>query len=227
VLRQIAADALHTDVDNITVEMGDSTLPTASVAGGSAGTTSWGWAVTNAARDLRQQLGRADGIPPNGLSAEADTSDLVADREVRPRHAFGAHFVEVHVDADTNEVRVARALGVFAAGRIMNPRLARSQFIGAMSMGLSMGLMEEGVLDPSFAEWVNHDLAEYHVVTNADIRDVDAIWLDEFDDDLNPMGGKGIGEIGIVGIAAAVANAGGVRDGVRIRDLPLRLDRLF
>ena len=227
VLRQIAADALDTDIDHVTVELGDSTLPTASVAGGSAGTTSWGWAITNAARELRQRLGRADGIPPGGMSADADTSDLVEARETRPRHAFGAHFVEVRVDVDTCEVRVERALGVFAAGRIMNPRTARSQFIGAMSMGLSMGLMEEGVLDAAFGEWVNHDLAEYHVVTNADIRDVDAVWLEESDNDLNPMGGKGIGEIGIVGAAAAVANAVAHATGTRIRDLPVRADKLF
>ena len=227
VLRQIAADALDTDVDNVTVELGDSTLPTASVAGGSAGTTSWGWAITNAARELRHELGRADGIPRSGLSAEFDTTDLVAQREVRPRHAFGAHFVEVTVDADTAEVRVERALGVFAAGRIMNPRTARSQFLGAMSMGLSMALMEGGTLDPAFGDWVNHDLAEYHVVTNADIRDIEAMWIEESDDDLNPMGGKGIGEIGIVGIAAAVANAVAHATGIRVRDLPVRVDTLL
>lgn len=227
VLRQIAADALGVDVDVVTVHLGDSTLPTASVAGGSAGTSSWGWAITDAARDLRGRLGRTDGVPAGGLSVEFDTTELLAERVTRPRHAFGAQFVEVHVDPVTAEVRVERALGVFAVGRIMNSRLARSQLLGGMTMGLSMGLMEGGVLDERFGQWMNHDLAEYHVATNADIRSIEAHWLDEDDDDLNPMGGKGIGEIGIVGIAAAVTNAVFDATGVRIRDLPVRVDKLW
>src|SRR5204863_475607 len=95
--------------------------------------------------------------------------------------------------------RVERMLGVFAVGRIVNPKTARSQFIGGMTMGIGMALMEEGVMDREFGDYLNHDLAQYHVPVNADVRDVDATWIDETDDELNPMGSKGIGEIGIVG----------------------------
>ena len=227
VLRQIAADALDVPLERVTVELGDSALPKASVAGGSTGTSSWGWAITEASRQLRAQLGRTDGIPAGGAFAEVDLTDLLGEREQRPRYAYGAHFVEVGVNADTGEVRLRRALGIFAVGRVMNPRTARSQLIGGMSMGISMALMEEGRLDPAFGDWVNHDLAEYHVVTNADIPAIEVDWLEEFDDDLNPMGGKGIGEIGIVGTAAAVTNAIAHATGVRIRDLPARADTLL
>jgi xanthine dehydrogenase YagR molybdenum-binding subunit len=134
--------------------------------------------------------------------------------------------VEARVDADTGEVRVPRMVGVFAAGRIVNPTTARSQLLGGMTMGLSMALMEESILDPAFGEWMNNDLADYHVATYADVGDIDVSWIDEDDPNLNPVGTKGIGEIGIVGTAAAVANAVWHATGVRIRDLPLRLDKL-
>jgi xanthine dehydrogenase YagR molybdenum-binding subunit len=118
-------------------------------------------------------------------------------------------------------------LGVFAAGRIINAKTARSQFIGGMTMGLGMALLEESVLDPRFGDYVNHDLATYHVPVCADVQDIDAIWIDEDDPHLNPMGAKGIGEIGIVGTAAAIANAVYHATGIRIRDLPIRLDKLL
>jgi xanthine dehydrogenase YagR molybdenum-binding subunit len=130
------------------------------------------------------------------------------------------------VDATSGEVRVPRLLGVFAAGRIVNPLTARSQLVGGMTMGLSMALLEESLLDPRFGSRVNHDLAGYHVAACADVEDVEAVWLDEEDDHLNPMGAKGIGELGIVGTAAAVANAVYNATGVRIRSLPIRLDKL-
>ncbi|MCW2525328.1 MAG: molybdopterin binding aldehyde oxidase and xanthine dehydrogenase protein [Pseudonocardiales bacterium] len=225
VLRQIAADALGVDLDRVTVELGDSTLPTASVAGGSSGTSSWGWAVTKASQALRAQI--RDGVPTGGLQATADISDEMAAQPSRSRHAFGAQFVEVRVNADTGEVRVSRALGVFAAGRIVNPQLARSQFIGGMTMGLSMALQEEGLMDPLFGDYANHDLAEYHLAVHADIPAIEVHWLDEFDDDLTPVGGKGIGEIGIVGTAAAVISAVANATGHRVRDLPVRPDKLL
>ncbi len=118
-------------------------------------------------------------------------------------------------------------LGVFACGRILNPKTARSQFIGGMTMGVSMALLEETVVDASLGAFVNHDLATYHVPVHADIREIDALWLDEVDTHVNPMGAKGIGEIGIVGTAAAVANAVHHATGVRVRDLPIRPDKLL
>ena len=140
-------------------------------------------------------------------------------------HAFGAQFAEVHVHADTGELRVPRMLGVFDAGRIINPKLARSQLIGGMTMGLSMALHEHSVLDPQFGHVVNHDLAEYHIATNADVLDIQAHWLKAHDPHANPMGSKGIGEIGIVGAAAAIANAAYNATAIRIRDLPLTPDK--
>jgi xanthine dehydrogenase YagR molybdenum-binding subunit len=116
---------------------------------------------------------------------------------------------------------------VFAAGRIINPRTARSQFIGGMTMGISMALLEESVMDREFGDYLNHDLAQYHVAACADIESIEAHWIDEHDEHLNPMGSKGIGEIGIVGTAAAVANAVHHATGKRIRDLPIRLDRVL
>ncbi len=142
-------------------------------------------------------------------------------------HSFGAQFAEVRVNADTGEIRVPRMLGVFSAGRIINPRTARSQFIGGMTMGLSMALHEESVLDPRFGHVVNHDLASYHIAAHADIGDIDAVWLDEVDPHSNPMGSRGIGEIGIVGAAAAIANAAWHATGIRIRDLPITPDKLL
>jgi xanthine dehydrogenase YagR molybdenum-binding subunit len=131
------------------------------------------------------------------------------------------------VHADTGEIRVPRLLGVFAAGRIINPRLARSQFIGGMTMGLSMALHEQSVLDPRFGHVVNHDLAEYHVAVNADVGDLDAVWIDEHDPHVNPMGSKGIGEIGVVGTASAIANAAYHATGIRMRDLPITADKMI
>jgi xanthine dehydrogenase YagR molybdenum-binding subunit len=131
------------------------------------------------------------------------------------------------VNAVTGEVRVARMLGVFAVGTIVNPRTARSQFLGGMTMGIGMALLEESVLDRRYGDYVNHDLAGYHVPTYADAPELEAAWLDEEDEHLNPMGSKGIGEIGIVGGAAAVANAVHAATGVRFRRLPITPERVI
>ena len=124
-------------------------------------------------------------------------------------------------------MRIPRALGVFACGRIINPKTARSQLVGGMTMGISMALHEESVLDREFGDYLNHDFAQYHVATNADIVDLDAVWIDEDDREVSPMGAKGIGEIGIVGTAAAIANAVHHATGVRVRALPITVEKLL
>jgi xanthine dehydrogenase YagR molybdenum-binding subunit len=228
VLTQVAADALGADPALVTLELGDSALPHAMLAGGSMGTASWGSAVVKACALLTERLGELGGeIPVAGFEVSADTADDVAADERLERHAFGAQFAEVRVDADTGEIRVPRLHGVFAAGRILNPLTARSQLIGGMTMGLSMALHEESVLDLEFGDYLNHDFAQYHVAACADVLDLEATWIEEDDAHLNPMGAKGIGEIGIVGTAAAIANAVHHATAIRVRDLPLRLDRLL
>jgi xanthine dehydrogenase YagR molybdenum-binding subunit len=216
-LTAIAAQALDAPAERVRLEIGDSSLPRASVAGGSMGTASWGSAVVKACEDLLK----------NGSEGAADTTEDVRGDAGFARHAFGAQFAEVRVDIDTGEVRVPRLLGVFAAGRIIDPTLARSQLIGGMTMGLGMALMEQTVIDVGSGDFLNHDLAQYHVAANADVQDIDAVWLDEEDPHLNPMGAKGIGEIGIVGTAAAIANAVYHATGQRIRDLPITPAKLL
>jgi xanthine dehydrogenase YagR molybdenum-binding subunit len=228
VLTQIAADVLDAPLERVRVLIGDSDLPFASLAGGSAGTASWGTAITRACEALRERIAENGGdIPPEGLTATADTAKEIEEQEPLSRHAYGAQFCEVHVDADTGEITVPRLLGVFAAGRILNPKTARSQFLGGMTMGLSMALHEESIMDARFGDFLNADLAGYHVAACADVHAIEAVWVDEEDDRLNPMGSKGIGEIGIVGTAAAIANAVHHATGIRIRDLPIQPDRLI
>lgn len=222
-LTQIAADALGCPIGDIRLEIGDSDLPPASVEGGSTGISCWGSAIVAAARAFRDQHGPE---PAPGAAARTGMPDN-PDLGRFAMHAFGAQFARVRVDEDTGEVRVSRMLGVFGVGRIVNPRTARSQLVGGMTMGLSMALHENSVVDPRFGLVVNRDLAEYHVATSADVEDVDATWIDECDPHYNPMGSKGIGEIGIVGAAAAIANAVHHATGTRVRDLPITPDRLL
>ncbi|WP_249188174.1 xanthine dehydrogenase family protein molybdopterin-binding subunit [Nocardiopsis sp. MG754419] len=222
-LTQIAADALGCGPDRVRLRIGDSRLPTASVAGGSSGISSWGSAVVAAARAFRDAHGDR---PAPGARSRAETPEN-PEREEYAMYSFGSQFAEVRVNADTGEVRVPRILGVFSAGRIINPRTARSQLTGGMVMGLSMALHEEGVVDPRFGHVVNGDLAGYHVAANADVGRVEAEWLDEVDPHVNALGAAGVGEIGIVGTAAAIANAAFHATGVRVRDLPLTPDRFL
>jgi xanthine dehydrogenase YagR molybdenum-binding subunit len=210
-------------MERIDLHIGDSALPTASVAGGSSGTTSWGSAIVAAAAAFRTQFGHE---PSAGDEISAETPEN-SDSERFAMYAFGAQFVEVRVHPASGEIRIPRMLAVFDAGRIINPLLARSQLIGGMTMGIGMALHEQSVLDPRFGHVVNHDFAEYHIPVNADIADVQAHWLDGHDPHTNPMGSKGIGEIGITGAAAAIANAAWHATGVRVRDLPITADKLL
>ena len=227
-LTQIAADALEVPPERVQLGIGDTSLPQALWATASTGTASWGWAIFNAASALRARLQEEFGgsVPAEGLEA---TGTFQANPEAQQyaMQAFGAQFAEVRVNMDTGEVRVPRLLGVFAAGHIINPKTARSQFLGGMTWGLSMALHEESVLDPRFGDYVNHDFAEYHIATNADVGEIDVSWIEEADPHVNPMGVKGIGEIGIVGTAAAIANAVYHATGIRVRDLPITLDKLL
>jgi len=222
-LTQIAADALGVPVESVNLQIGDTEAPAATVAGGSSGITNWGTAVVEAARAFRAKHGSD---PAEGAEADGEPGPN-PDRERFAMYAFGAQFAEVRVHADTGEIRVPRMLGVFAVGRIINPRTARSQLIGGMTMGLSMALHEESVIDPQFGHVVNHDFAEYHIAANADVGSLEADWLAEQDPHVNPMGSKGIGEIGIVGAAAAIANAAHHATGIRVRDLPITADKLL
>ena len=156
--------------------------------------------------------------------------DLIEYGDIDKRYqlsTFGAHFVEVGVDAVTCEVRIRRMLAVCAAGRILNPKTARSQVIGAMTMGAGAALMEELAVDKRLGYFVNHDLAGYEVPVHADIPHQEVIFLDEVDPMSTPMKAKGIAELGICGVAAAVANAVYNATGVRVREYPITLDKLI
>jgi xanthine dehydrogenase YagR molybdenum-binding subunit len=216
-LARIAAETLEVPIERVRIEVGDSALPAASPAVGSMGTSSWGSAVVKACEALLK----------DGERGTADTAEDVAADSGFSRHSFGAQFAEVHVDADTGETRVPRLLGVFAAGRIIDETLARSQFVGGMTMGIGMALMEQTVVDERFGDFLNHDLAQYHIAACADIQDVSAVWVEEHDPYLNPMGAKGVGEVGIVGTAAAIANAVHHATGRRVRDLPITPAKLL
>lgn len=222
-LSQIAADALGCELASIELQIGDSALPPASVAGGSSGITSWGSAIVAAARQFRTDHGDPPAIGASTVAQAPENPDA----EKFTVQSFGAHFVEAHVNRDTGEIRVPRMLGVFSVGRAINARTLRSQLIGGMTMGLSMALHEESVRDPRFGHVVTQDFAEYHISAHADVADVDAIWLDDVEEHFNPMGSRGAGEIGIVGAAAAVVNAVYHATGVRVRDLPVTLDKVL
>ncbi|MGZ4657210.1 MAG: xanthine dehydrogenase family protein molybdopterin-binding subunit [Blastococcus sp.] len=228
-LSQIAADALGVGMDAVELRIGDSRLPFAGGAGGSMGLASWGSAVVLTARDLRRRIDDEYGgqVPADGVTVDGGVDGASPHARTHSMHAFGAHFVEVRVDQDTGEVRVPRATSVYDGGTIVNAKTARSQFLGGFSMGISMALHEETLTDPRLGHYVNHDLAGYHIATNADIGEVDISWLDEPDELANELGLKGIGEIGITGAAAAVANAYWHATGLRIRDLPLTPEKYF
>ncbi|MGQ5229013.1 xanthine dehydrogenase family protein molybdopterin-binding subunit [Streptomyces sp. MN3] len=226
-LTLIAADALRVPSERIDVRIGDSDFGPSGIAAGSMGTRSWGWAVAAAAEELRERLVPGGELPSEGITVRSDTTAAIAALAAKERHTWGAQFAEVAVDVTTGEVRVRRMLGVFAAGRIVNPLTARNQLVGGMTWGISMALHEEAVRDPASGALYGADLAGYHVATHADVPpEVEALWVDDHDPD-DPVGIKGIGEVGIVGAAAAVANAVWHATGVRHRGLPIRPDRVL
>lgn len=188
--------------------------------------------------------GRLAGVCPDGRGVEASFGDLAmlagpegvtaeGSIEAGPEHdeyaqySYGAQFVELGVDPDSGEIRLRRALGVFSAGRILNAKTARSQLIGGMIFGIGGALFEEAMLDPRSGAFVNRDLAEYHLAVNRDVPPLDVLLLETPDEKSNPLGSKGIGELGICGIGAAIANAVHNASGVRVRDFPITLDKVL
>ena len=250
IIAQTAAEMMGVAIDQVVVRLGDSRFPVSAGSGGQWGGNSSTAGVYAACMALRDAVVRKLGFDPRdttfaggkvrsggrvvplaqaageaGLTAE-DTIEYGDLGKTYAQSTFGAHFVEVGVDADTGEVRIRRMSGAFAAGRILNPKSARSQVIGAMTMGVGAALMEEAVVDTRFGYFVNHDLGEYHVPVHADIPHQDVFFLDEVDDKSSPMKAKGVGELGICGVGAAVANAVYNACGVRVRDYPLTLDKI-
>jgi xanthine dehydrogenase YagR molybdenum-binding subunit len=160
------------------------------------------------------------------IEAQASTKQNEETKEFS-MFSFGAQFAEVRVDADLGQVKVSRMVGAFGAGTILNAKTARSQFMGGMIWGISFALLEHTAYDERLGRIVNNNLAEYHVPTNADVGAIDVLWIEEPDHHVSPMGAKGIGEIGITGSAAAIANAIYHATGKRVRDLPITPDKLL
>jgi xanthine dehydrogenase YagR molybdenum-binding subunit len=236
-LASIASERLGVPLERVTVVLGDTALPPAGISGGSSTTTSLANALATACVRLVQQPEGAREVRVDWLPDGADQSAL---EQLREGHiklqssgdkalawTFGAHMIEVHVHALTGEVRVARHVGAFAAGRILNPLAARSQYLGGMLWGQSSALLEKTEVDPRTAIYINRDLAEYLVPTAADVGALEAIVVPDDDRDVNPEHVKGLGEIGIIGVNAAVANAVFNATGVRVRDLPIRVEDLL
>ncbi|NYT40298.1 xanthine dehydrogenase family protein molybdopterin-binding subunit [Sphingomonas sp. R-74633] len=251
IIAQTAAEMMGVPLDKVVVKLGDSSFPVSAGSGGQWGANSSTAGVYAACAKLRetvaQKLGfnSADAVFAGGkvksgkravpLANAAKAGELVAEDAMEygdlgkkyQQSTFGAHFVEVGVDAATAEIRIRRMLAVCAAGRILNPVSARSQVIGAMTMGAGAALMEELAVDKRFGFFVNHDLAGYEVPVHADIPHQEVIFLDETDPMSSPMKAKGVGELGICGVGAAVANAIYNATGVRVRDYPVTLDKLL
>jgi xanthine dehydrogenase YagR molybdenum-binding subunit len=220
ILTQIAAEAMEMPVERVTVLMGDTNYPPTDGSGGSFGAATSGAAVLAACRKLKAGL-------PSGMT-QAEGSVSPAELSQSYSHAgFGAHFVEAAVHRDTGEVRVRRMLGVFAVGRILNAKTARSQMLGGMTWGIGSALMEENIVDQRYGSFVNQDLASYHVAVNADVGEMDVMFLHEDDPHGSPLGSKGIGELGICGAGAAIINAIHNATGARIRDFPATPDKLL
>lgn len=251
IIGQTAAEMLGVDLDKVVVKLGDSAFPVSAGSGGQWGGNSSTAGVYAACVKLREAVAQKLGVNSTeavfargevkagnrsiALANAAEAGPLTAEDtieygdldETHQQSTFGAHFVEVGVDAATAETRVRRMLAVCAAGRILNPKTARSQVIGAMTMGVGAALMEELAVDKRRGFFVNHDLASYEVPVHADIPHQEVVFLDETDPMSSPMKAKGLGELGICGVGAAVANAVYNATGVRVRDYPITLDKLM
>jgi len=251
IIAQTAAEMMGVPLTQVVVKLGDSTFPVSCGSGGQWGGNNSTAGVYAACMKLREAVAQklgfdaqdtvfADGQVTAGdrrapLAQAAKQGELVAEDAIEygdldkkfQQSTFGAHFVEVGVDFYTGVTRVRRMLAVCAAGRILNPKAARSQVIGAMTMGVGAALMEALVVDKRVGYFVNHDLASYEVPVHADIPHQDVIFLDETDPISSPMKAKGVGELGICGVGGAVANAIYNATGVRVRDYPITLDKLL
>jgi xanthine dehydrogenase YagR molybdenum-binding subunit len=264
IMAQVAADMLGLPLDNVTIKLGDSTLPQSPVEGGSwiAASVSNGIVTTAAAvckellrlaqqmpnspltgvtpdeialadgklvskRDGSRAVSFADAMRHGGVDRiEQEKSTTFADDGSQAHNTHSAIFAEVKVDEQLGVIRVTRVVSGVAAGRILNTKTASSQIIGGVVWGIGMALHEETLVDHKFGRIMNANIAEYHVPVNADVHDIEVIFVDEPDDTINPLGIKGLGEIGIVGVAAAMANAIYHATGKRVRDLPITLDKL-
>ncbi|MBB3691980.1 xanthine dehydrogenase family protein molybdopterin-binding subunit [Sphingomonas sp. BK580] len=250
ILSQIVADLLGVALDRVEVRLGDTDDPTSAGSGGSWGATTAGSAVYAACEKLRAMLAEAAGVTQrdavfvDGMIVAGEVrrplselvgNGMVVDGATAPgtsnarfsQSSYGAHFCEMRVNAVTGEMRVARWNSVFAAGRILNTKTATSQAIGGIVFGIGGALTEELVHDVRTGKVVNRDLGEYHVPVHADVPDIDVLYLEERDRLANPLLAKGIGELGVCGSGAAVANAIYNATGVRVRDFPITLDKLF
>jgi xanthine dehydrogenase YagR molybdenum-binding subunit len=251
IIAQTAAEMMGVTVDKVAVQLGDSRFPISAGSGGQFGANSSTSGVYAACVKLREAIAQKlgfnsddalfeDGMVKSGnravpLSEAAGTDGLVGEdtmewgdlTKTHQQSTFGAHFVEVGVDSATGEIRIRRMLAVCAAGRILNPITARSQVIGAMTMGAGGALMEELAVDTRRGFFVNHDLAGYEVPVHADIPHQEVVFLDETDPMSSPMKAKGVGELGLCGVSAAIANAIYNATGVRLRHYPMTLDKLL
>ena len=251
IIAQTAAEMMGLPLHKVVVRLGDSTYPVSAGSGGQWGANSSTAGVYAACAKLRDAVARklgfnsadvvfADGEVRSGnravaLTEAAGGSGLMAEDVMEygdlakkyQQSTFGAHFVEVGVNAATAEIRMRRMLAVCAAGRVLNPKSARSQVIGAMTMGVGAALMEELAIDRRLGFFVNHDFAGYEVPVHADIPHQEVIFLNEADPMSSPMKAKGVGELGICGVAAAIANAIYNATGMRVRSYPITLDKLL
>ena len=247
---QTAAEMLGVPLDRVSITLGDSLFPKASGSGGSWGGNSSTAGTYAACMALRAAIVARVGLPADAdfvdghirsgnhaipLTAAAASGPVVAAdtmtygdlEKTYAQASFAAHYCEVSVNVVTAEVRVRRMTSAFSAGRILNAKTARSQCLGGMTMGIGAALMEALWVDERFGYFVNHDLAEYHVPTHADVPDLDVIFVESLDDKSSPMKARGVGELGICGVGAAVASAVANATGIRVRDYPITLDKLL